>query len=202
MSYQELRVRAKVYGSLPGKSPLLVAVPGVQGKARRLHKLAAAAMTAMAAAVERDLGVKLELASGWRKHKWVSREQYEKVVIARFGSVAEGRKWLAFDSPHETGLAMDIGTGGLWPTKSTRDQQKQTPLHKWLVEHAHEHGWHPYKLEPWHWELPLSLEAHQSGVIGEDDPGPPDVSFAIGEEEPDVVEDLEDGGPFEWDEDE
>lgn len=192
MSYEERRVRAKVYGSLPGKSPRLVAVPGVHGKARRLHTLAAAALAALASAAERDVGVKILLASGWRKHKWASREQYEKTVIARFGSVAEGRKWLAYNSPHETGLAMDIGTGGLWPTKSTREQQKKTPLHKWLVEHAHEYGWHPYKLEPWHWELPLSLEAYERGVIGEDDPGPPeDVSFGIGDEEDEVVEELE-----------
>jgi len=199
MSYEEKRVKAKVYGSLPGTSSLLVAVPGVKGKVRRLHALAAAAFTTMAAAVERDLGVKLELASGWRKHKWASREQYEQHVIAKFGSVEEGRKWLAYNSPHETGLAMDIGTGGLWPSKSTRNEQKKTPLHAWLVEHAHEHGWHPYKLEPWHWEHPVSLPAHRSGVIGDDDPGPPeeDVSFGIGDEELDVLEDDE-----AWDEEE
>jgi hypothetical protein len=42
---------------------------------------------------------------------------------------------------------------------------------------------------------PLSLEAYASGVIGEDDPGPPeDVSFGIGDEEDEVVEELEEGG--------
>ncbi|MCA9709740.1 MAG: D-alanyl-D-alanine carboxypeptidase family protein [Myxococcales bacterium] len=194
MSYEERRVRVKVYGSLPGTSPLLVAVPGVRGKARRLHTLAAAALATMASAAERDVGARIQLASGWRRHKWASRKQYEKTLIGRFGSVAEGRKWLAFNSPHETGLAMDIGTGGLWPTKSTRAQQKKTPLHQWLVEHAHEYGWHPYKLEPWHWEFPLSLEAYENGVVGEDDPGPPeDVSFGVGEEE-DVVEELDGDG--------
>ncbi|MCX4241075.1 M15 family metallopeptidase [Paraliomyxa miuraensis] len=192
MSYEERRVRVKVYGSLASKSPLLVEVPGVRGKVRRLHTLAAAALETMAAAIERDIGVKIELASGWRRHKWTSRAQYEKTLVSRFGSVREGRKWLAYNSPHETGLAMDIGTGGLWPTKSTRKEQKRTPLHEWLVEHAHEYGWHPYKLEPWHWEFPLSLEAYGSGVIGEDDPGPPeeDVSFGIGDEV-DVIEEFE-----------
>jgi D-alanyl-D-alanine carboxypeptidase len=201
MSYVEKRVRTRVYGSLPGQSPVLVQVPGVRGKPRRLHVLAARALTAMGEAIQRDLGVAILLASGWRKHKWASRKQYEQTVIARFGSVAEGRKWLAYNSPHETGLAMDIGTGGLWPTKSTRDEQRQTLLHKWLVEHAHGYGWHPYKLEPWHWEYPLSLEAYQRGEIGEDDPGPPEehVSFGIGEEEPDVTEDVE--GDELWDED-
>lgn len=203
MSYQEQRVRTKVYGSLSGESELLVKVPGVRGKSRRLHVLAAAAMTAMAEVIKRELDIEIQLASGWRRHKWKSKEQYEQTVIKRFGSVREGRKWLAFSSPHETGLAMDIGVGGLWPTKSTREKQKKTPLHKWLVEHAHEYGWHPYKLEPWHWEYPLSLEAYQSGVIAEDDEGPPeeDVSFGIGDEEPDAIEEEDESWDESWDED-
>jgi D-alanyl-D-alanine carboxypeptidase len=202
MSYEEQRVRTKVYGSLSGTSPLLVQVPGVRGKSRRLHACAAKAMAALAEAVKRDLDIEIQLASGWRRHKWESKAQYEKVVTERFGSVKEGRKWLAFSSPHETGLAMDIGTGGLWPTKSTRDTQKKTPLHKWLVEHADEYGWHPYKLEPWHWEYPLSLEAYGSGEIGPNDPGPPedDVSFGIGDEEPDVIEDVGEDEEL-WEED-
>lgn len=201
MSYEERRVRVRIYGTLPRDSSLLVPVPGVWGKPRRLHRLAAEALAKLAEAVERDVGVGLQLASGWRKHKWESRKQYEQYVIAKYGSVREGGKWLAYDSPHETGLAMDIGTGGLWPTKSTRDAQRKTALHRWLVENAHAYGWHPYKVEPWHWEYPLSIVAYQSGVIAEDDPGPPedDVSFAIDGEEPDVIEDVE--GEELWEED-
>jgi hypothetical protein len=200
MSYQEQRVRVKVYGSLSKKSPLLVQVPGVRGKTRRLHVLAAAAMASMAEVVKRELDIEIKLASGWRRHKWKSKEHYEKTVIKRFGSVREGKKWLAFASPHETGLAMDIGVGGLWPTKSTRKQQKKTPLHAWLVEHAHEYGWHPYKLEPWHWEFPMSLEAYRSGKLEEDDPGSPeeDVSFGIGDVEVEAVEEEDES----WEEEE
>jgi len=182
VSYEEQRVHVKVYGATPSSSPRLVRVPGVLGQARRLHTLAAQAFTGMAAAVERDLGLALAIASGWRAHRWESREQYEAVLVKRFGSVREGRKWLAYNSPHETGLAMDIGVGGLWPSRSTAPAQKQQPLHRWLVEHAHEHGWHPYKVEPWHWEYPLSLEAYASGVVGPNDPGPPTPSFEPGDE--------------------
>ena len=181
MSYDEQRVRVKLYGTMPRDSPLLVPIPSV-GKARRLHVLAAKALATMAEAVKKDLRLELEVASGWRAHRWSSRKQYEEVLVQRFGSVAEGRKWLAYDSPHETGLAIDIGVGGLWPTRSTVATQKQQPLHRWLVEHAWEFGWHPYKVEPWHWEFPMSLQALKTGEVGPDDPGPPadDVSFGVG----------------------
>lgn len=190
-AYVEKRVSTRVYGTLPSKSPLLVPVPGVKGSRRRLHVLAAAAMTRMAEAIKRDLDIELELASAWRRHRWKSRAHYEATVIKRFGSVREGRKWLAFNSPHETGLAMDIGVGGLWPSKKTRQAQRLQPLHKWLVQHAHEYGWHPYKREPWHWEYPISLEAYATGEIGPDDPGQPEqaFSFGIGDDDVDVIED-------------
>jgi hypothetical protein len=181
MSYEERRVRVKVYGTTASSSGLLVPIASV-GKARRLHTLAAAAFVGMAEAVKRDLGLALKVASGWRAHRWQSRQQYESVLVKRFGSVAEGRKWLAYNSPHETGLAIDIGVGGLWPSRSTASKQKQQPLHKWLVANAHEFGWHPYKVEPWHWEFPMSLQAFASGVVGPDDPGPPVQNESFGPE--------------------
>lgn len=182
--YVEKRVKVRTYGTTAASSPLLVDVPGTGGS-KRLHKLAAAAMRAMGAAIQRDLGIELKIASGWRAHRWTSREQYEAVLVAKYGSVKEGKRWLAYDSPHETGLAMDIGVGGLKPTRATVASQRKTPLHQWLVQHASTFGFHPYKTEPWHWEYPISLEAFASGVIGPDDPGPPeeDVSFDVSEEE-------------------
>jgi hypothetical protein len=192
--YVERRVKVRIYGTMATTSKLLVPVPGVSSGTKRLHVLAAAGFTSLAAAIQRDLGIELKTASAWRAHRWTSREQYEAVLVSRFGSVKEGKRWLAFDSPHETGLAMDIGVGGLKPTRSTVDFQRKQPLHQWLVQHASEHGWYPYKTEPWHWEYPLSLEAYQSGVIGPDDPGPPedDVSFDIGDEESALeVDDLD-----------
>ncbi|WP_181197468.1 D-alanyl-D-alanine carboxypeptidase family protein [Enhygromyxa salina] len=163
MSYEEKRVRVKNYGVLGGKSPLLVDVPGTGGKARRLHVLAAAGLAEITWAVGRNLGIRLQIASGWRRHRWTSREHYETFVTEKYGSVRAGRKWLAYDSPHETGLAIDIGVGGLVPNRKTRDEQRETPLHKWLVDNAHRFGWHPYKAEPWHWEFPISKRAWESG---------------------------------------
>lgn len=192
--YVERRVKVRTYGTLPANSRLLLNVPGSSAGAKRLHVLAAQAMKTMAVAIQQDLGIELKIASAWRAHRWQSREQYEAVLISKFGSVKEGKRWLAFDSPHETGLAMDIGVGGLKPTRSTVDFQRKQPLHQWLVQHASEYGWYPYKTEPWHWEYPLSLEAFESGVIGPDDPGPPEdmVSFDLSDEESAIeTEDLE-----------
>lgn len=182
--YVERRVRVRTYGTTSSSSKLLVNVPATSGT-KRLHVLAARALEAMSAAVQRDLGTELKLASGWRAHRWTSREHYEQTLIARYGSVKEGKRWLAYDSPHETGLAMDIGVGGLTPTRSTVDFQRKQPLHQWLVQHASEYGWYPYKTEPWHWEYPVSLEAFASGVIGPDDPGPPEdsISYDLDDEE-------------------
>lgn len=165
MSYEEKRVTTKVYGTLSAGSELLVPVPTTVGSSpQRLHKLAAHTLDHMAEAVKRDLGIELRVASGWRAHRWKSREEYERTLIAKYGSVEEGRRWLAFDSPHETGLAADFGCGGLEPRSATADEQRKTPLSRWLVEHAWEYGWHPYKAEPWHWEFPAPLAAYRTGV--------------------------------------
>ena len=166
MSYEEKRVRVRDYLSLPESSPLLVSVPGTKGRDRKLHYLAALSLGQMSVSVEHDLGIVLLVQSGHRRHRWASRAAYETAMIAQYGSVTEGSKWKAFNSPHETGLAMDIGVGGLEPRRATADAQRETPLHRWLVEHAHEYGWHPYKREPWHWEHPVALELYEREPVG------------------------------------
>lgn len=193
--YVERRVKVRVYGTIAKDSPLLVPVPGSSPGPKRLHVLAARAFTAMAVVVQRDLGIELKAASAWRAHRWTSREQYEAVLIAKYKSVKVGKAYLAFDSPHETGLAVDFGVGGLTPSRASINFQRQQPLHRWLVEHASEFGWYPYKTEPWHWEFPLSLEAYGSGVVEADDPGPPEeaVSFGVGDEDEDEEAVIEDG---------
>jgi D-alanyl-D-alanine dipeptidase len=191
--YVEKRVKVRTYGTTASDSKLLVAVPGTSGT-KRLHALAAQALAAMSAAVQRDLGLELKLASGWRAHRWTSREQYEQVLVQRFGSVSEGKRWLAFDSPHETGLAIDIGVGGLKPSRASAEAQKRQPLHRWLIGRAWEFGFYPYKTEPWHWEFPMSLQAFKTGELGPNDPGPPEgaLSFSTDDDEDDdALEDTD-----------
>jgi D-alanyl-D-alanine dipeptidase len=162
---KENRVTVKYYGRLPSDSPLLVPIATAPGHPQqRLHKLATAALAILSAAVQKDLGFPLLIASGWRPHRWTSREQYEAVLIQKYGSVAKGRIYLAFDSPHETGLAMDIGVGGLSPNSATIPQQKQTALYKWLDKNESLYGFTDYSPEPWHKEFHISLNAYKTGI--------------------------------------
>ena len=166
MPFEEMRVTTKEFGTLPGSSRLLVPVPSVPtGQQQRLHALAAAAFSTMSVAVEASLGFPLLCASGWRSHRWASWDVYVSFVEQKYGSLENGRRFLAFDSPHETGLACDIGCGGLLPVSATIDRQKKTPLYAWLVEHAWSYGWHPYHVEPWHFEHWVPLDAYRDGVL-------------------------------------
>jgi LAS superfamily LD-carboxypeptidase LdcB len=76
--------------------------------------------------------------------------------------------YIAFDSAHETGLAVDFGSHGLYPNTRTIARQRKTPLYAWLVEEGERYGWTNYDKEPWHWEhiIPKHLW---------DLPGPEDV---------------------------
>lgn len=168
-TYVEKRVRVARYGSLPRNSDMLVEVPSSrEGRTMKLHVLAAAGMRSMGEAVKADLGIDLALASAWRPHRWKSRSHYEEEMVKRYGSVSKGRKYMAYASPHETGLAMDIGVGGLEPRSATIDKQKKTDIYAWLLDNAWRFGWHPYKREPWHWEFPLGYRSWESGTAGAD----------------------------------
>ena len=153
----EPRVRTSDYGVVADNDPRLVPVPST-GTPQKLHWYAAKALTELSAAA-RSAGHDIRVASGWRPHRWRNRKHYEQVLLERYGSIAKGKRYLAFNSPHETGLAFDIGTGGLSPTSATISIQRQTPLYKWLAANAGSYGITPYSAEPWHWEVraPLSV---------------------------------------------
>jgi hypothetical protein len=164
MSYLENRVRVSNYGSLPGDSKLLVPVQTTPGhKQQKLHVLAAEGLKQLSRA-QRLAGVlstDLLVASGWRQRKWASRAEYVKAMIAQYGSLAVGQKYRAFESPHETGLAVDFGCGGLSPNSKTVDDQEDTRLFEWLKENAYKYGWTPYFPEPWHWEFNVPLDRYK-----------------------------------------
>jgi D-alanyl-D-alanine dipeptidase len=150
---KEDRVRLSEYGTLDRDDPRLVDVPTVKGKkTQKLHWAAARALRNLRAAAERA-GYDLRVTSGWRPRRWSSRDAYNRALLQRYGSVQAGRKWLAYESPHETGLAFDLGTHGLAPVSATAGRQKATPVYQWLSENAARFGITPYLAEPWHWEV-------------------------------------------------
>ncbi|MCA9541997.1 MAG: D-alanyl-D-alanine carboxypeptidase family protein, partial [Myxococcales bacterium] len=174
--------------TLDADDPVLVEVPSTTATAQRLHAVTAEAFASLAAAAKADLGLDLAIASGYRPHRWRSRAHYEEALIKEYGSVAVGRKYRAYASPHETGLALDFGVGGLEPKRATIDAQQKTPLWKWLVEHAFEHGFSPYKREPWHWELAISRDAWETGEVPPGDAGWRPVSARGLDEDDDFIE--------------
>jgi LAS superfamily LD-carboxypeptidase LdcB len=171
--FEEARVYIKDYGTIPSNSNLLVSVPAPNGTKRKLHKLAAKRFEAMNEAWLRENPGQppLLVASGHRTRKWEDRASYEAAMWKKFpnGGPTEARKWIAYASPHETGLALDIGSNGLSPTRENNEQQKQTRCYKWLVENAHLYGFTPYKTEAWHWECRLPKESWASGEEFTDD---------------------------------
>jgi peptidoglycan hydrolase-like protein with peptidoglycan-binding domain/D-alanyl-D-alanine dipeptidase len=162
--FMERRVRVAKLGTLASSSALLREVPGTGGKPRLLHRLAAVDLDALIAAAKSDTKVELLIQSGWRAHRWKSYADYEATMIRKYGSVAKGKQYMAYDSPHETGLAVDFGTGGLEAKSATADAQRKTPVYQWLVANAYRFGFMPYAKEPWHWEHPLSLRAWTTGL--------------------------------------
>lgn len=172
----ENRVTTKEYGTLPSNSPLLVPIPTTPGyPQQRIHILAYKAFMKMSEAVERDLGFPLLCASGWRPHRWSSWQQYVNFVTKKYGSLQEGRKWLAFDSPHEVGLAIDMGCGGLEPNRLTIAQQIKTPLYQWLDKNEHLYGWTDFSREPWHKELHIPLADYKSGIASSSENTQPEI---------------------------
>jgi len=191
--FVEKRVRVDRFGSLPADSGLLVDGPSVSRRVVKVHVLAAEGVARLGEAMKAELGIELGLTSGWRPHEWQSRAQYEEEMVKRYGSVAEGRKFMAYASPHETGLAIDIGVGGLEPKSATIARQRETAIYKWLVENAWRYGWHPYKREPWHWEFPLGYREWETGTAGLDTWQPQKgVHFDAGEEDVYVEATLDD----------
>ena len=125
----------------------------------------------MSDACNHDLGFPILVASGRRDPLWATIEAYNADMIKQYGSVAEGRKWRAFASAHQTGLCFDFGCGGLEPNRKTIPAQKKTKLYAWIVDNAWRWGWTPYEPEPWHLEHKVSLNAFQTGVADTATPG-------------------------------
>ena len=142
----------------------LVPVPTIPGRAtQKVHVLVHQRFLSLSqAAVSAGFDAPL-VASGWRTKRYSTREEYDAAMIKDYGSVAEGQRWVAYESPHMTGLAVDFGNNGLYPKSSTNLQQKQTPFFKWLKENAYRFGFTPYKTEAWHWEVKVPLNSYASG---------------------------------------
>ena len=123
-------------------------VPDTGG--RKLYPEAADAFVALRAAAQAD-GVSLRINSAWR-----SRAQQQQIAAnnPNPAAVAQGI------SAHNYGLAVDLALSvpGLSIAEASTASMPnmvamyRSPVYKWLALHGREHGWFPYRREPWHWE--------------------------------------------------
>jgi hypothetical protein len=173
MSYVENRVYVKDFATLPVDSNLLVPIATAPGhKQQYIHKAILPDFLGMAAACEADLGIPFLIASGHRPPLWDTREAYEADMIKQYGSVEEGQKWRAFASAHQTGLALDAGSGGLMPDSKTIPEQKKTKIYAWIVANAYKWKFAPYLREPWHVEHKVSINSFKAGVPDTEESSP------------------------------
>lgn len=108
----------------------------VQGK--QMTPGTAAAFQRMYDAAKRD-GVNLFINSAYRDPAYQAKLFNQ--AIAKYGSVAAARKWVAPPgrSEHQTGRALDLNMG-------------QSGAHRWLQQNAGQFGFRQsYSWEPWHW---------------------------------------------------
>ena len=152
---------------MPCSAPQIVDVGAPSSK--RAHVLVVKRFKLLQEAFIKETGLEpLKVTSACRPHRWASRAAYEAKMIKSYGSVAEGRKWVAFASPHESGLALDM-THPAKPrlevsSKAAKAGRLQkSPAFLWLKANAHRWGFTPYKREPWHWELKVPYESWRTG---------------------------------------
>jgi len=187
--YKENRVRLFSFGKMQPNSPLLVDVPVAYESRRgtmkgKLHVLAAARFNAMNEAFMRETKTKrgFKVLSGTRP-QWpfpgATIQDYYKAIIKKYRSdypgkpdsyvFAKGSALKAYNSPHQTGLAMDLyyveGKRKMTASSSTRAQQAEMKAFKWLKGNAHRFGMSPLKspFEPWHWEVLIPRASWATG---------------------------------------
>jgi LAS superfamily LD-carboxypeptidase LdcB len=166
------RVVRDAYGNIPKDSKLLVDVASVTTPPQKLHVVCAKRFFALAEAAAKAGMGRLAVLSGWRANEYNdNRDTYCKAMIKDYGSCAKGAEYKAFKSPHETGLAFDLGSPSPFTAEKTLiDKMKAHKLFPWLKANAHKHGITPYKKEPWHWECVIARESWTVGCEFTTDP--------------------------------
>ena len=128
------RALGEADGALPDGTTVFDEVPGVA----RLDPALLDALRSAATDAAND-GVEFVVDSGWRSPAY--QERLLREAIAKYGSEAEARRWVATPdtSAHVSGDAVDIG-----PSDAAA----------WLSEHGAAYGLcRIYGNEPWHYEL-------------------------------------------------
>ena len=171
--YTENRVILGHYHKIgmPCSNPLVVDT----GYGKKAHKLLVKRFHLLQQEFIKDVafsgGEGFIVTSGCRPAKFKTRAEYEQWAInSKYGSVKEARKWVAFASPHQSALAIDIKHRGKKPYLYAGSSEKEKSGHnhtslgfRWMKNNAHRWGFTPYKGESWHWELKIPYDSWKSG---------------------------------------
>ena len=163
--YKENRVLLSHFGSVSCESDIMTET----GYGRKAHVLVVKRFKLLQEAFVAETGMEpLKVTSACRPHRWKSRASYNAKMVKKYGSVKEGRKWVAFASPHESGLALDVVHSKkpklyVDSKAAISGRLQKSPAFIWLKNNAHRWGFTPYKREPWHWELKIPYESWRTG---------------------------------------
>lgn len=133
----------------------------------KLHKDCAENFSRMQEAAKKD-GVTIYPVSGYRSSEYQKTVFKKKFIDKNNPTPEEMKSRLRFSAPsgfseHHTGYAVDINC--------TSQSFENTQAYKWLMEHAHEHGFElsfeknghqNLGYEPWHWRYVGSDEAKKT----------------------------------------
>jgi len=126
-----------------------VARDGQPGKQYQLTPATAEALRVLRAA-GLAAGHNLLIVSGYRTPS--HQTNLFRAAVAKYGSEAKARKWVAKFSEHSTGQTVDFALG--IPNSSANavaGRFAELPIWQWLAKTAPLYGWTPYTQEPWHW---------------------------------------------------
>lgn len=156
MTFVPVPVERPGGGRITDKTPPvprdIVVVQGFQ-RTVPVHRLAAEAWAALVAAA-RSAGHAPPLflpVSGYRSAE--EQAWLWDAALVKYGDPDVACLWVARPgtSAHQSGRAIDCHLGD--PIESEYvDRMRQSPVHRWLVEHAEAFGFYSYDVEPWHWE--------------------------------------------------
>jgi hypothetical protein len=174
----ENRVRVKDFGVIPKSSGLLRDLPNPEMATKnglKLHVLAFNRFEALRKAALDEAGIDFGITSAWRSSgadRWpggyegTTPDTYQGFLAKQYPneSFDSAKKWVAWESAHSTGLAIDYGRPD--PMAAKKSKQKAmlaSPAWDWLRKNSYRFGFFPYANEAWHWEAKMTFDAWATG---------------------------------------
>jgi hypothetical protein len=174
----ENRVRVNDFGVVPKSSELLRSLPHPEmatKKGQKLHVLAFSRFEALRNAALSEAGIDFGITSAWRSSgadRWpggyegTTPDTYQGFLAQQYPneSFDSAKKWVAWQSAHSTGLAIDYGRPDPMAAKKAKNSAMlASPAWDWLRRNSYRFGFFPYANEAWHWEAKLTFDAWATG---------------------------------------